>query len=162
MIKRIDNSKNVRFGFSKRDEWYLRHHDNAASNPRVQIFTEDLDNEPEEEMRYFCAICKSRLERMPKLEMWQCSQCLETYDTTYLQDKPLKDTTGFRLDIHQDLKHYATIDEDDPNLPFVQGIDPNREPEEDKGYEVTYQSGDERIEHRSVKDMSKLTEALKF
>jgi hypothetical protein len=50
---------------------------------------------------------------------------LETYDTTYLQDKPIQDTSDWKLRVHSDLESYPTIDEDDPNRPFIAGINVN-------------------------------------
>jgi hypothetical protein len=147
-------------GFTTRNSFSLR----TDHTPKIQIFaySEDDEEEEPEERTYWCSICENKLVYLRHLEtVWRCNNCLSYYDTK-IQDTPIKDKSDFKLFAHSEHNPYATMDVDDSSLPFVQGIDPNREPEEDKGYEVTYQSGDKRIEHQRVKDMGKLMEALKF
>ena len=61
-MKNKDNYIQVNQGFSQKDQTYLRKFDIAAADPEIQIFTEDLEDE--NEIGYFCAICKSKLDHL--------------------------------------------------------------------------------------------------
>jgi len=144
----------VKSGFTHQDEYQLRKWNNPLSNPRIQIWTEeDLDDEPEEVKRYYCAMCKSRLEHLPKLEYWQCSSCSEVYDNKYLHDTPLKSITDHKLMPHTALQYYPQYDDDDPNIPFVSAvdIDDNLEEEDNPDFQVTKSSSDNRVKFIKVR-----------
>jgi hypothetical protein len=83
----------------------------------------ELEGEPEER-EYHCAICKAKLEYIKSLEMWNCSECSQYYDTK-IQDVPVKNISEFRVTLWSELQHYPTYDENDPNILFIEGIDHN-------------------------------------
>jgi hypothetical protein len=91
---------------------------------------------------------------MPWLEIWQCNNCLETYDPEYLQDKPLVSTKDFKLAPYTDLQHYAQYDENDPTLPFVAAINvDDDQDQEDPNFQIVRPSIDQRIQHIRVKGL---------
>jgi len=62
-----------------------------------------------------------------------------------LQDTPLKDIKDFQLAPYSQLQNYPVFDENDPNMPFVEGIRLD-ELEKEEGLETrTYDNG--RIQH---------------
>jgi hypothetical protein len=118
----------IRMGLTLKDSVLLKK--DFDYKPKIQtfIFEDDYNLEPEQR-EYFCAVDKSLLDYHKYLDIWICHECFQHYDTR-IQDTPIKDKSGFKLFAHSEHNPYATLDDNDPNLPFVQGIDPNREPEE--------------------------------
>lgn len=134
----------VRQEFKERDSYQLREWHNPLSNPPVQIWSyEDLEPEPEERV-YHCAICKTKLDYIKNIEMWNCSECMQYYDTK-IQDVPIKNINEFRVTPWSELQHYPTVDMDDPELPFAEGIDHNVMLEE--GLENKTHPEDKRVQH---------------
>jgi hypothetical protein len=112
----MKNDTQIRYGFKLPDEYLLKKYDNASANPHTQIFSyEKMEEEESENTKYYCAMCRSRLKLMPRLEIWQCGNCLETYDTKYLQDSVLKSIGDFKLTPHFAFQRYPTFDENDPH-----------------------------------------------
>ena len=74
--------REVNQGFSQQDQHYLRKFDDTASNPELQILSEDnLEDENKELRDYWCAICQSKLDYLKNMDMWYCSACVSYYDT---------------------------------------------------------------------------------
>ncbi len=72
---------------------------------------------------------------------------MELYDPK-IQNVPLKNLNDFK--IKPKVTHYQTEDEDDINVVFLAGINPNRELER-SDLEVTWSSDDRRIQHFNIK-----------
>lgn len=83
---------------------------------------------------------------MPRSEIGQCSNCLETYDTKYLQDIPLKDIKDFQLVPHMPFQRYSQFDENDPNFPFVSSINVDNQDIEDPNFKIIRSSQDQRVQ----------------
>jgi ribosomal protein L37AE/L43A len=143
-MKREDNQQ-VNQGFSQQD---------------IQILTEeDYEEEDKEVRRYWCAICKSRLDYLEGTEtIWMCSNCSQMYDTS-IQDVPVKDISESKVRTYTELDHYPTYEEDDMFTPFIEGINPDREEDYDQeGVELVSPSYDNRMQHIRVK--GDITKAL--
>lgn len=54
--------------------------------------------------------------------MWTCSECSSYYDTK-IQDVPVKNVIQFKVTPWFELQHYPTIDSDDTEIPFIEGIE---------------------------------------
>jgi hypothetical protein len=136
----------VRSGFTLRDSVAMRIE--ADHTPRLRTFTlEDLEGEPEERA-FWCAICKGQLTYLDKTDtIWRCDNCLSYYDTK-IQDKPVIDKSEFKLKSYHD--PYRQLDEDDPNIVFVEGINIEAREQED-GVEIIRSSADKRVQHIRVK-----------
>jgi hypothetical protein len=140
----------IRAGFKLKDEYYLRDHDDAQTDPEMQMFSDQDPEEANEDKRYFCATCKTRLDYYTDLEEWFCDGCGQHYDTK-IQDIPLVDTTDFKLTPYTGLRYYPEYDENDPNLPFVHSIDVDKLAGEAEVVEVVKTSPDQRVKHIRVK-----------
>lgn len=137
-------------GFKLKDQNYLNKYDNAKADPQLQVFTdEDIDESPEDK-KYFCAMCKTRLDYYDDLEEWFCSGCYQHYDTR-IQDKPLTDIRDFKLTPYTAQLHYPQFDENDPNMPFVDNIDVDKIAGEEDYIELVKSSPDQRVKHIRVK-----------
>ncbi|MGH9982699.1 MAG: hypothetical protein ACRD8W_01935 [Nitrososphaeraceae archaeon] len=141
----------VRQGYDPRDAYQLRKWHNPFSNPPVQIWSyEDLEPEPEERA-YWCTICKSRLVYLTASDtIWRCDNCMEFFDTK-IQDVPVKNTNEFKVTPWFELQHYPTIDSDDTEIPFIEGIDHNTMLEEDlesRAHE------DKRVQHINLHNVT--------
>jgi len=135
----------VRPGFTTRNSFSLR----TDHTPKIQIFaySEDDEEEEPEERTYWCAMCKSRLEYLKGSDtIWRCDNCMEFYDTK-IQDSVVKDKEDFKLAPYSGLQHYPVFDADDPNIPFVEGI--NLDDKEDNPETRTYEN--QRIQRIHVK-----------
>ena len=53
--------------------------------------------------------------------------------------------------MHSHHDPYRQYDENDPMIPFVQGIDPNKQQNQEVGMEVIRSSADQRIQHIRVR-----------
>lgn len=95
-------------------------------------------------------MCKTRLDYYNDLEEWFCPGCCQHYDTK-IQDRPLTDTTDFKLVPHTDLRHYPTFDENDPMLPFVKNIPIDELAGEEDYIELVKTTPDQRVKHIRVK-----------
>jgi hypothetical protein len=116
-----NNNNEVRMGFKFQDEIYLRKYDNAVAGPEIQLFTEE-DLEESETRKYFCAVCKSKLDYLKGTEtIWRCNECMEYYDTK-IQDIPIGNNKGFKVVPHHEINRYPKLDEDDINISFVRSI----------------------------------------
>lgn len=136
----LEGREGTRPGFTQQDMIYLRR---QTDTPKTQIFSVDeLEGEPEDR-DYFCAVCKRKLDYIKNLEMWNCSEC-SSYHDTKIQDVPLKNTNEFKVTPWSELMHYPTYDEEDPNIPFIEGIDHNTMIEESL---ETRTQEDKRIQH---------------
>ena len=145
-MKREDNQQ-VNQGFSQQD---------------IQILTEeDYEEEDKEVRRYWCAICKSRLDYLEGTEtIWMCSNCSQMYDTS-IQDVPVKDISESKVRTYTELDHYPTAEEGDIFVPFIEGFGPAADDDDDDEYvprniEVISDNGMHK--HIRVKGLS--TEAL--
>lgn len=58
--KTMKRRNDVRLGFRYQDEIYLRNHDDPQSNPKIQIFDNTEDEEPQTRL-YYCALCRGEL-----------------------------------------------------------------------------------------------------
>jgi hypothetical protein len=139
----------IRQGFTLGDSVSLRRE--TDHNPKIQTFTfEDLE-EPAEERTYWCTVCKSRLVYLSHSDtIWRCDNCLSYYDTK-IQDTPIKDKSEFKLFAHSEHDPYATMDVDDPNLPFLEGIDVNKGVADQNEAEVLRRTQDQRIQHIHIR-----------
>ena len=54
---RNKNNINPNPGWNLRDQSYLDRYDNASADPQIQFFTEE-QLEDENEIEYFCSLCK--------------------------------------------------------------------------------------------------------
>jgi hypothetical protein len=149
-VNREKKEPGIRLGFKPRDEHYLRDFDNAAANPQIQTFSDQDPEEDNEDKRYFCAMCKTRLEFYHDLDEWFCEGCGQHYDTK-IQDRPLTDIKDFQLVPYTDQRHYPQFDENDPNLPFVHSIDVDKLAGEAEIVEIVKTSPDHRVKHIRVK-----------
>jgi hypothetical protein len=76
---------------------------------------------------------------------------MEWYDTK-IQDSPIHDKSDFKLYTLRDLERYHQFDPDDPNEPFVQGIDLDTTDEEDSpDIKIVKTSADQRVQHIRVR-----------
>ena len=116
-MKREDNQQ-VNQGFSQQD---------------IQILTEeDYEEEDKEVRRYWCAICKSRLDYLEGTEtIWMCSNCSQMYDTS-IQDVPVKDISESKVRTYTELDHYPTAEEGDIFVPFIEGFGPAADDDDDE------------------------------
>jgi hypothetical protein len=104
-----------------------------------------LEEEDPDDRIYYCAMCKGVLDYDKHLEAHLCKSYVQYYDTTNIQDTPLKDIKDFQLAPYSQLQNYPVFDENDPNMPFVEGIRLD-ELEKEEGLETrTYDNG--RIQH---------------
>lgn len=116
----------IRQGFLLRDSVYLRDNDNAQADPQIRMFTaEDLEEEDPEQRNYYC-VCRSRLDYHKHLDIWICSEYFTQYDTN-IQDLPLKDVSRQKVLTYPELTFNPTYDELDVHMPFVEGIDLDKE-----------------------------------
>ena len=144
------NSNDVRLGFRFQHEQYLKRYDNAAADPDIQIFAAEEDDEEPEAKRYWCAICKSKLNYMRHTDtIWKCDNCQKFYDAK-IQDIPIANNNKFRITPHHDINRYPKFDDDNPEVPFLKGIRLD-EQQEDPSIEILKQSPDKRIQHICVK-----------
>jgi hypothetical protein len=142
----------VNQGFRIQNQRYLQKFDNPQANPEVQIFTaEDFEEIDPEKRKYYCAICKSRLEYHRHLGIWICSECLEQYDPERLYNVPLRDTKDFILKPYMELQHNPTWDDDDSNLPFVEGVDMNKLDGDSESVRLENSTPDNRIQFIRVR-----------
>ena len=117
------SKEGVRPGFNDADVIYLNR---QTHTPKTQIFySEEIIEDPEQET-FFCALCKSKLDYIKKMQMYTCIQCVEYYDLN-TQTTPLKDVTDTQLRPYADLIKYPTADADD--IPFFEGIDLSKQQE---------------------------------
>lgn len=134
-------------------------HKNQLDNtPKTQIlaYSEDDDQEPEEKT-YWCAICKSRLVYLNHSDtVWRCDNCMTYYDTK-IQDTPTRDKSDFKLRAHHN--PYQQFDENDTNVVYVKGINPDQDEQHEKSIEVIRSSADQRIQHIRVR--GNLADALR-
>jgi DNA-directed RNA polymerase subunit RPC12/RpoP len=142
----------VRPGYTLRDSVSLRKE--TDHNPKIQIFSyqdEEDQQEPEERI-YWCAMCKSKLEYLNGSDtIWRCDNCMSYYDTK-IQDSVVKDKEDFKLTPYSGLQHYPVFDADDPNLPFVEAINPDaRDQEDPPDLEILRTSSDQRVQHIRVR-----------
>ncbi|HZD35627.1 MAG TPA: hypothetical protein VE130_10515 [Nitrososphaeraceae archaeon] len=152
------SEEGVRTGFKYEDVQYLKKFDNASAGPEIQIFTaeEGLEEEPEAR-KYFCAICRSKLDYLKGTKtIWRCNECMEYYDTK-IQDKPISNNKGFKVRPHHEINRYPKFAEDDTNIPFLKGISLD-EKQGSNNIEILRQSTDGRIKKIHVK--GSLVEAL--
>lgn len=68
-----------------------------------------------------------------------------------IQDTPIKDQRDFKLTPYSQLQHYPQYDENDPTLPFVEGIDLNRIVESDL---ETREHEDRRVQHINLHNVT--------
>ena len=131
----------------RRDSYFLNR---RIDLPKVQIFSsEEIIEDPAKET-FFCTMCKGVLDYDKYLEVHVCKSCVQYYDTTNLQDKPLKDIKDFQLVPYGEQMHYATFDENDPMTPFVENVPlDDFEDNNDLVATRTYDQG--RIQHIKVK-----------
>ena len=109
---------------------------------------EDFEEEPEERT-YGCAVCKSRLAYLTNTDtIWRCDNCLSYYDTK-IQDRPIKNNSEFKLRSHHN--PYPTFDDGDPNIVFVEGVNPDQRDQQEEGIEVIRSSEDKRVQRLHVK-----------
>ena len=109
---------------------------------------EDFEVEPEERI-YWCAVCKGQLTYQDKTDtIWRCDNCLSYYDTK-IQDSPIKNNSEFKLRSHHN--PYATFGDSDPNIVFVEGINPDQRDQQQEGIEVIRSSEDKRVQRLHVK-----------
>lgn len=113
------------------------------------------DNEDPEEREYYCTICKGRLEYLGDLNEWFCTICNQYYDTK-IQDKPLKNKSGFKLHSHHD--PYRQYDEEDPYIPFIKGVDVEDVAGDVEEVELVKSSPDRRVQ--TIRVRGSLAEAL--
>jgi hypothetical protein len=139
-------SAQPRHSFKLRDQYYLKRFDNPESNPTVQIF-DDSEDEDEESLVYYCAVCKDRLEYLYDIEEWFCNGCGQHYNTRF-QDTPVKNTKDFTVKPWID--RYPTMDAEDPNMPFMAGKNPDKEVS-NPDVELIKTSPDERVKHIRVR-----------
>jgi ribosomal protein L37AE/L43A len=106
-------------------------YDNAEAGPEWQLLTEeDWEDENLEQREYYCAICKSRLDFMKDTgTIWRCNECMEYYDVS-IQDVPIKNMSESRVKVYPELDRYSTYDIEDPNMVFVEGINPDADVDE--------------------------------
>jgi hypothetical protein len=91
--------------------------------PKTQIWSyEELESEELEDRVYYCVMCKGLLDYDKHLDAHVCKSCVQYYDTTNMQDKPLKDVTDFKLVPYGEQRHYNPYDENDPMTAFVENI----------------------------------------
>lgn len=156
----MDNSNEVRTGFRYQDVQYLKRYDNATAAPDIQLFTAEEDNDEEPEVRkYFCAVCKSRLDYLKDTEtIWRCNECMQYYDTK-IQDVPIANNNKFRITPHYEINRYPKFDDEDINIPFVKAID--LDDQQDSNIEILRQSADGRIQHTRIVDNSTKKEAIR-
>jgi len=95
-IKRNDAIVNgVRLGFSAADSHFLNR---QIHTPKTQIWSaEELEEEDPDDRIYYCAMCKGVLDYDKHLEAHLCKSYVQYYDTTNIQDTPLKDIKDFQL-----------------------------------------------------------------
>ncbi|MGH9986377.1 MAG: hypothetical protein ACRD8W_20735 [Nitrososphaeraceae archaeon] len=150
-----DNEPNA--GWKRQDEWYLNRHDNVHT-PDIQVLTEDnYEDEVKELREYLCALCKGRLDYLKNMDMSYCEACVSYYDTK-IQDVPIKDLSESKVRVSAELEHYHTYEEDDIWLPFVEGINPGADSEQDIPGNIEVVSDDGHRKHIRVKGLP--TEAL--
>jgi DNA-directed RNA polymerase subunit RPC12/RpoP len=152
----------TRQGFRYQDELELARI--STWDPEVQLFTaEDFDDEVEPKMRkYWCAVCKSGLDYLQGADEWFCSQCGQQYDPK-IQDVPIKDLSTSKVRVWAELAHYPIYEENDPYLPFAEGIDMDDIVEEEKDIQLISSSPDLRIQKIRVKgDISKALSAQHY
>jgi hypothetical protein len=142
----------TRQGFRYQDELELARI--STWDPEVQLFTaEDFDDEEEPRVRkYWCAICKSRLDYLQGADEWFCNQCGQQYDPK-IQDVPIKDLSTSKVRVWAELAHYPTYEENDPYLPFAEGIDMDDIVEEEKDIQLISSSPDNRIQKLHVRGL---------
>jgi hypothetical protein len=82
-----------------------------------------MEHEPEERVHH-CAICKTKLDYIKNIKMWNCTECTSYYDAK-IQDLPIKNTNQFKVTPWSELQHYPTYDLDGIEAQFAEGIDHN-------------------------------------
>lgn len=71
----------TRPGWNDSDIIYLNKH--TTHTPSTQIWsTEELEPAAPEDRRYYCAMCKCPEYLNGSNTIWECSSCLQFYDTT--------------------------------------------------------------------------------
>ena len=146
-------------GFSLKDQNYLRKFDNAAADPEIQLFTEE-ELEDENEIEYYCALCKSKLDHLREGiddTIWRCNNCMAYYDTN-IQDLPLKNISSQRIRAYPEFEYYQEYDENDINTIFMQGIDADELGYQSSPKTVEILRDDNRVKH--IKVRGSLVEAL--
>lgn len=144
-------------GLRPQDEAYTRLHDNPTASPDIQMFTyEDLEDQPEER-KYYCSLCKGKLQLLQGLGEWYCMPCGQHYDIN-LWDTPIKDKKPFKLKPFMEFQHNPTYDEEDSNLPFAEGIEVDDLVEDTDDVTLVNNTPDNRVQHIRVK--GDITKAL--
>jgi hypothetical protein len=141
----------TRPGFNDSDVKFLS---KQIHTPHIQIFSsEEIIEDPAKET-FFCAMCKGVLDYDKHLEAYVCKSCVQYYDTTNIQDTPLKDIEDFKLVPYSAQRHYAPFDADDPNTPFVASVPVDKiSDEETDGVEIrSYENGRINLHNVSFAD----------
>lgn len=151
-------STRVRRGLHTQVENYLNRYDNPEADPDVQIFDNEEDEEPE--TKYFCAVCKMRIRYYHDLQEWFCNNCGQHYDTK-IQDRPVTNTRNFKVVPHYQIHRYPKLDDQDPNIPYMKGIQLDEEGiGEVEEVQLIKSSPDQRVQHLRVK--GSMADAMKW
>lgn len=134
VLNNRSRSEGIRLGFTRQDQHVL---DNEIADPMVQVLVKAQVNSEDTQ---YCT-CGNEFTFLSRSQRLLCVGCGNSIDV--VAHTPLVNTS-------QDMRPYGSqhIDPNhDEDRPFFVSLS-NTDTEQDLGYEVTFVSVDERIEHR--------------